>query len=426
MQRMTPALLELYSAVPPMQTGTASYLQTLLDRLVSFGVDSRDVVIVSDRQSLQDGMVLPESVSGFRVIDADDATRLPPEGTTRILFLANNNYHAFVQKAVRGSRASFGRGRLIAVLHDPSMFMLHRYMTAHGPHRLDIAEVRASMRSQYGQSAGKMVDSRLAGEMPDIFEFCTQSIDPVLEAVDEVWTHSLFAATRLLLENDGPLTAFPKVRVCAHPEKEELLDPPAERRAPDTFTMGIFGWVTWPKRVTAILRAFSHVLDAMSLQDRARIRLVIVGRKPEDTNYNPVEVASAFQLLNNVEFIDYPEHDDFESLMASCDLIFNLRYPSCGESSGTLATSRSTRAKIVVSRYQAFREVSHGTKSVTTVGELEDWDVAAAMRQSFEAWRAGDVVPDTRQFPSQKRIAPVEKLLLHELMTQIAARDSYA
>src|SRR5690606_24141913 len=108
-------------------------------------------------------------------------------------------------------------------------------------------------------------------------------------------------------------------------------------------------------------------------------RLRVVGKRPHVPDYDVVALAKELNIEKNVEFIDYPPKDEFDRLIRESDLIFNLRYPSCGETSGTLVSAQSNNIKVVASRYQAFREAVGIWRFINVVEPYEIWDIAEAI-----------------------------------------------
>lgn len=400
-----------------MRTGTASYLSTLVSRIAPSARVQDDVVIVTDPAGMPNGSALPNNILGVPVVSYIDRPVNPPVGVTRIVFLANNQYHVFAYEMLR-RQVSRAEGRTIVVLHDPSMFMVHRHMAGGGVEGFDVQGLIDSTRSQLGDAAERLVLRRLNEMLPDVFDHGVHCMGNSLRVADEIWVHSLYAANRIVFENDIELARLPPIRVCAHPHPDnEREDAPKARtpRSPgEPFRIGVFGWVTPPKRVVSVLRGFAMALDRLSAEERPKLELLIVGRKPLDSAYDPAAEARNLELGDQVQFIDYPDASTFEDLIQTCDLIFNLRYPSCGETSGTLASAEATSARYVVSRYQSFREAQGAWRFVNVAKPYEVWDIAQAISDAFYE----GVEVTGRPTITRPSTAPVEKLILSEIFNQ--------
>lgn len=408
--------VQLLSPVPPMRTGTAAYLDTVLSRIAAVPSCADAVVVGIDPEFLPPGEAMPETLHGIPVVDFRDLPADVPPGHTRLLCLANNDHHAFVFESLRrqGSRAG---GKIVALLHDPACFMINRFMTGNGIWRQTVEDLDEAVRSQYGPAGSRLLKARLDGSMPDIFEFVTHAQHLALTKTHEIWVHSLFGLVKLLGESTLQASRFPKIRVCRHPEPHGTAAP-APRADDGVFRIGVFGYVTAPKRVTSVIRGLALACDRLGSAAKP-VELVVVGRIPHDTIYDPVGEAARFDVADRVRFVDYPSAGEFTRLQSDCDLIFNLRFPSCGESSGTLAMAAASGAMVVTSRYQAFHEAP-GDRSVTVLPVFEDWMIASIIGDAVLARGSVAGQPKRRGRSS----APVEKLLLAEVLARAAQRNA--
>jgi hypothetical protein len=398
-----------------MRTGTADYFDKVLRRVAHVPGCAELMAIGIDTDFAPTDTPSASALHGVPVLDHRAFEGDVPVGTTRVFFLANNDHHAYVHAAL-ARQNSLAHGKIIALIHDPCAFMVSRFMTGNGAYRFSAAELLDAVSGQYGAAAKRLLAARLEGEMPDIFEFVTHAQKPALGKAHEIWVHSLYGLVKLIGESELPAHRLPKIRVCAHPQAdgEPGSAEPVDGAAP--LRIGVFGWVTPPKRVTAVIRGLALACDRLD-PAAAGIELVVVGRRPPESSYDPAGEAARFDVAERVRFVDYPDAEEFARLQADCDLIFNLRYPSCGESSGTLASAAATTARIVTSRYQAFHE-SPGQRSVTTLPILEDWEIAAAICEAHEAVRKGRPAKADRPAPAPQAICPVEKLLLCETLAR--------
>lgn len=406
--------LELVSPIPPIMTGTAAYMRLVARRIGVASATGGVVRVVTDGEAWErDGLEgeMPERFHGMAVTSWRDVSPDPEPETTRIYFLANNDKHAFVHKMLARQSADAG-GRVIGVLHDPSMFMVHRHMERFDDN-FALQNLIDVSRSQLGGATERLVRARVNQWLPDVFDFGVHCMGGALAKCDELWTHSLYGANRIRFENDFSGARCRTVRVCAHPTPPETSPALKTKRGDDNFYIGIFGWVTPPKRVDSVLRGLALAMDRMDAATRGRVRLRIVGRRTPKSEYDPESLAAQLNISEVVEFIDYPSAERFEELIASSDLIFNLRYPSCGESSGTLASAEHSHVRVVASRYQAFREAMGVWRFISVAQPYEVWEVADAVADAIaEAPKTGEVSVAA----AASGIAPIDKLLLREVL----------
>lgn len=410
--------VQLISPIPPMATGPAEYLNTILLRLSGLEVARRTLCVASDPNLMGSERKLPTDLHGIEVLDYGDLTKEVPVGFTRIYFLANNKYHAYAS-AMLERQCSTAMGRTIVVLHDPSSFMLHRYRIGELNNKLDTQTLSDIVSGQYGVAGRRLLADRLQGNMPDVFEFVTHAQAVALSKAHEIWVHSAFAFSKIYFETDMPSHHFPRIRLCAHPRPDVPFGGKVQGHKtvsdPKKFRIGIFGWITKPKRVDSIIQGLSFAFDRLGPGIKQAIEVVIVGNIPEDSDYDPSEKAHELSVGDIILRIENTNIKDFVDLQRTCQLIFNLRYPSCGETSGVFASADANASDIVTTRYQAFNEVSVEGLSSSFLAPFEAWNIAAIICRAFDDYLNGKA-PRERPLKLNDEVVPVEKLILNLIL----------
>ena len=110
----------------------------------------------------------------------------------------------------------------------------------------------------------------------------------------------------------------------------------------DAPLFGIFGFLKPYKRIRESIRAFQR-----AVQIHPRARLLLVGELHPEL---------ALDLPPQARHIDYATAEDFTGFISACDAILNLRYPTVGESSGTLMHALGLGKAVVVSDLGSFSE----------------------------------------------------------------------
>ena len=100
--------------------------------------------------------------------------------------------------------------------------------------------------------------------------------------------------------------------------------------------IGCFGFLNMNKRIPELLEAFA----AFRLTHPGA-RLLLVGAAGE--RFDVERRLERLGLTDGVERLDYVPEERMWSLMAACDVLVNLRYPTMGETSGSV-TGRSRSA----------------------------------------------------------------------------------
>jgi glycosyltransferase involved in cell wall biosynthesis/SAM-dependent methyltransferase len=119
--------------------------------------------------------------------------------------------------------------------------------------------------------------------------------------------------------------------------------------APDTPLIGIFGFLKPYKRIPESLRAFRRLLRA-----HPDAKMILVGEPhPELSLRGLVE---SLGIRANVRMPGFTSIEEFNGYMAACDVVLNLRYPTVGETSGTLLRALGLGRATLVSDVGAFAE----------------------------------------------------------------------
>jgi glycosyltransferase involved in cell wall biosynthesis/SAM-dependent methyltransferase len=133
--------------------------------------------------------------------------------------------------------------------------------------------------------------------------------------------------------------------------------PPADRWAyrqrlgldESTPLVGVFGFLKPYKRIPESLRAFRRLVR---LEPRAK--LILAGEVHPEV---PLQsMISALDLSAQVRALGFVPIEDFTGYAAACDIVLNLRYPTVGESSGSLLRALGLGRAVLVSDVGAFRE----------------------------------------------------------------------
>jgi glycosyltransferase involved in cell wall biosynthesis/SAM-dependent methyltransferase len=113
--------------------------------------------------------------------------------------------------------------------------------------------------------------------------------------------------------------------------------------------LGIFGFLKPYKRIAECLRAFRRLVR---LEPRAK--LILVGETHPE--FPVTDIVRSLGLTRNVRLLGYTPIEDFTGYLGACDIILNLRYPTVGESSGTLLRSLGLGKAVLVSAVGSFQE----------------------------------------------------------------------
>src|SRR5207244_10331167 len=128
--------------------------------------------------------------------------------------------------------------------------------------------------------------------------------------------------------------------------------------------IGCFGNLNMNKRIPQLLEAFASVRLR-----RPGARLLLVGASAE--RFDLSRRLERLGLRDGVLREDYVSEERMWSLMAACDVLVNLRYPTMGETSGSVVRALSLGRPLVVSDVGWFAELPDDVVLKVPVDEYE-------------------------------------------------------
>ncbi|MGC8795022.1 MAG: glycosyltransferase, partial [Bryobacteraceae bacterium] len=129
--------------------------------------------------------------------------------------------------------------------------------------------------------------------------------------------------------------------------------------------VGIFGHLKPYKRIPEALRAFRRLVR---LEPRAK--MILAGEPHPDLPLAPL--IRSLGLEAHVRVLGFTPLEDFTGYMAACDVVLNLRYPTVGETSGSLLRALGLGKPVLVSDVGAFSELPGEVCLKVAVGPGEE------------------------------------------------------
>jgi glycosyltransferase involved in cell wall biosynthesis len=193
----------------------------------------------------------------------------------------------------------------------------------------------------------------------------------VLDRATGLIVHSRYVADRAREAGyDGPLWHIP------HPAWPMTRVEPANDAHGDPL-IGCFGFLNMNKRIPQLLEAFASLR-----RGRPRARLLLVGGTGE--RFDIGRRLERLGLAEGVERVDYVPEERMWSLMAACDVLVNLRYPTMGETSGSVIRALSLGRPLLVSDVGWFAELPDDAVLKVPVDEYEVPTIEAALELAAE------------------------------------------
>jgi len=129
--------------------------------------------------------------------------------------------------------------------------------------------------------------------------------------------------------------------------------------------VGIFGHLKPYKRIAESLRAFRRLVRLAP-----NSRMILVGEPHPDFPLEPM--IRTMGLSAHVRVLGFTPIEDFVGYLGACDIVLNLRYPTVGETSGTLLRSLGLGKAVLVSEIGSFAEFPEDVCLKVPVGAGEE------------------------------------------------------
>ena len=313
--------LAMYTPMPPTRTGVAHYASMLVRALR----ERVEVDVVTDNR----------------------------QPTTDNVFyqLGNNPHHEWIYKEAMQHPG-------VIVLHD---IVLHHLIVEMTLARGDAAGYIAALEANHGAVGAAWGRGRAAGLHTEMGNFLLPASIDVANRSRAVIVHNRYSADRL-----RDLGVHTPIHVVPHPyEPQEGAESRRDEiRAEHGFTsaqrvIGMFGFLTSAKRSEVVLEAFAQARDAMP-----DLRLLVVG----DPAPNIDIIAFGAE---GVTFTGYVPDEEFAAYFSAVDRLVNLRYPTAGETSGTLIRAFESGKPVAVSDYAQFAELPDDCAVKIPFGDAE-------------------------------------------------------
>jgi glycosyltransferase involved in cell wall biosynthesis/SAM-dependent methyltransferase len=303
--------LAFFSPMPPSKSGIADYSAALLEPLAR--------------------------LHQVEVFDREPAAFDPASFDLPLYQLGNNPYHEFVyQMALRHPG--------VVVMHEAN---LHHLVAGLTIRRDDWDAYLREVEYEGGATALAYARRVRALEVGPDYEGVPM-IRRVLESARAVIVHSQCVFDQIRAAGfQGPLERIPHGAWVRNADRWAC----RERLGIDESTplIGLFGFLKPYKRIAESLRAFRRLLR---LEPRAKF--ILAGETHPDF---PVQsLVRTLGLAASVRVLGFLPIEEFVEHIAACDIVLNLRYPTVGESSGSLLRAMGLARPVLVSDIGSFRD----------------------------------------------------------------------
>jgi glycosyltransferase involved in cell wall biosynthesis len=278
-----------------------------------------------------------------------------------------------------------------ALLERPGVVVLHEYVLHHLIAGMTIGRGNGrayldAMERELGVAGRLLGLGVLDNLLPLLWETQPERFPlsgTVLDRAHGLIVHSRYVAERARAAGyDGRLWRIP------HPAWPMAKVTPAGDVSGEPL-IGCFGYLNMNKRIPELLEAF-----ASFRHDRPGARLLLAGAAGE--RFDVDRRLERLGLVDGVQRLGYVPEERMWSLMAACDVLVNLRYPTMGETSGSAIRALSLGKALVVSDVGWFSELPDNAVLKVPVDEYEVQTLAAALRLAVE--HAGELGATARSY----------------------------
>jgi glycosyltransferase involved in cell wall biosynthesis len=355
----------MYSPLPPCKSGIGAYTAELLPTLTRMVGVTLVCQADPDEQEVDELLL---ACAELEVIPWPLYQPTPQQQALPHYFqIGNNKDHVFVYDAFR-QRPEY------LVQHD---FNLHYLVEDATLARGDAAAYKAVLREEYGDAGAMLADLRDIGVFSETQKH-TLPVNRHLVAiakgviVHNQWVYDkLPAAIRPRAVNVphhySPLAD--QFRTLGAPEARTILGLPH-----DVPLILSLGFVTPPKRIHSTLSALG-----LLKREGKRFKFVIAGER--NPSFDIDEHIARNDLADDVIVTGYVSETDFFRYIRAADLLVNLRYPTVGESSGTLARALALGLPSIVYDFGPFSEFPDHVVHKVPLEKGEPVQLAAAIRR---------------------------------------------
>jgi glycosyltransferase involved in cell wall biosynthesis len=304
-------------------------------------------------------LLLPALRERVEVVVAEPGRRAPAADVALYHVGNDPDAHGWIVDALR-------RRRGVVVLHE---YVLHHLIAGITIGRGNGRAYLDAMERDLGVAGRLLGLGVLDNLLPLLWETQPERFPltgTVLDLADGLIVHSRYVADRAREAGyDGPLWRVP------HPSWPMHDVAPATDVGGDPL-IGCFGFLNMNKRIPELLEAF-----AMFRGERPGARLLLVGAAGE--RFDVQRRLERLGLTEGVQRLDYVPEERMWSLMAACDVLVNLRYPTMGETSGSVIRALSLGKPLVASDVGWFAELPGDAVLKVPVDEVEVDVLAAAL-----------------------------------------------
>jgi glycosyltransferase involved in cell wall biosynthesis/SAM-dependent methyltransferase len=354
--------LAYFTPLPPSKSGIADYNSELLPYLAKSAEIS---VFVEEADELSGN----RGRADFSVHSANDFDEIHARRPFDlcVYHLGNNPHHEYIyDRAIRTPG--------LIVMHESCMHHLIAWKTLA---RGDEDAYRDEMFYAYGRMGARVADMRAEAVSSEYQQFLMPLNRGVVQGSLGVVVHNAYAVSNLEgLNGDIPVEVIPH-HLSPRAYEFDGMDKIECRRGlgipEDAWVIASFGFITQSKRIPAALAAFKRLLGQVP-----NSMFLVVGEDHQKCGVAPL--IEELGLRERVRLTGYVSEDDFFRYLKAVDVVVNLRYPTAGETSGTLIRALGAGLPVVVTDFGQFAEFPDDVCLKVAATESEERELYLRLR----------------------------------------------
>ena len=327
--------IAFFTPLPPIESGISDYSEDIISELCKYC----DIDVFID-DGYKPTSVFPENVAiyGYKEYPARSSQYMDT-----VYQMGNSDFHFYMYDFIRRYHGT-------VVLHD---YNLHGafYYRAVTVGRKDYALYRDFVRADYPDgSRDSYIESVSHGGGPDIFGIPLNSY--LMDSADRIIVHSQEAKRGLLAHN---IARHVEV-IASYAVITPLADTAAVKEkngySREDTVLSAFGGISRTKRALPLLKAFAKLH-----KEFPQTKLLFAGKLADDIKSEFKALVREHELDDCVQVTGYIGIEQFKEFIDMTDICLNLRYPSNGETSGSLMRILAKGRCVVVNDIGSFSEI---------------------------------------------------------------------
>lgn len=264
----------------------------------------------------------------------------------------------------------------IVIVHDLN---LHYLMDLTNLSLGDKQGYTKALFNQYG-SAGKIIGEQLSSmnwkgqHMPHELMMNGSIID----SASHIIVHSEYSKNHIAAMTDTAITVIPhhlSPQMRNYQAKMKMTYRGELNLPGDKTVITSMGFIAKAKQIRAVLKSLKE------LQQQGENFVYVLAGQCKPHEYDVFQDIADFGLQDNVIVTGFLSSDDFFKYLVASDFIVNLRYPSGGESSGTLTRAMGLGLACLVVNIGPFAEIPNNCALKVNYDEDFECNLTKALRQ---------------------------------------------